>query len=114
VRELENVVERAVILSQGPELEVPLTELKIKPATTVVAAMAPATVAAPSEPEKKAASSGESTLESVERDHILHILEETRWVIAGPSGAAARLGVKRTTLQAKMRKLGISRKSGRT
>jgi len=112
VRELENVIERAVILSQGPDLEVPLGELKIRPAPAAATTMAPATVAAPAEPEKKAASSGESTLESVERDHILHILEETRWVIAGPAGAAARLGVKRTTLQAKMRKLGISRKSG--
>jgi formate hydrogenlyase transcriptional activator len=113
VRELENVVERAVILSQGPELEVPLGELKMKPATAAASVAVPTAVATPApEPEKKAASSGKSTLESVERDHILHILEETRWVIAGPSGAAARLGVKRTTLQAKMRKLGISRKSG--
>jgi len=58
------------------------------------------------EPEKK---TGSSTLESVERDHIIRVLEETRWVIAGPAGAAARLGMKRTTLQSKMRKLGIRR-----
>jgi regulatory Fis family protein len=44
-----------------------------------------------------------STLESVERDHILRVLEETKWIVAGPTGAAARLGMKRTTLQAKMR-----------
>jgi len=52
-----------------------------------------------------------STLESIERDHIFRVLEEARWVVAGPGGAAARLGIKRTTLQAKMRKLGISRRS---
>src|SRR5262245_2794380 len=87
VRELENVIERAVILSQGRELEVPLSELK------------PATIAAKAvevhETEKK---NDASTLESVERDHVLKVLEETRWIIAGPSGAAARLGMKRTTL----------------
>jgi formate hydrogenlyase transcriptional activator len=97
VRELENVIERAVILSQGRELEVPLTEL----------AMPPEPIAA-AKPETR--SSSLSTLESVERDHILGVLEETKWLIAGPSGAAARLGMKRTTLQAKMRKLGISRR----
>jgi formate hydrogenlyase transcriptional activator len=50
-----------------------------------------------------------NTLESVERDHILRVLSETRWVIGGPSGAAARLGMNRTTLNHRMRKLGISR-----
>jgi len=99
VRELENVVERAVILSQGPELEIPLGELKMTP-TPKPAPIGPVVAAAA------------STLESVEREHILRVLEETRWVIAGPGGAAARLGMKRTTLQAKMRKLGISRRSG--
>jgi formate hydrogenlyase transcriptional activator len=91
VRELENVVERAVILSQSPELEIPLGELKI-----------------PDQQTK--AIPGPSTLQSVERDHILQVLEETKWIVAGPAGAAARLGMKRTTLQAKMRKLGISRR----
>src|SRR5262245_46767373 len=99
VRELENVVERAVILSQGPELEIPLGELKMTP-TPKPAPIGPVVAAAA------------STLESVEREHILRVLEETRWVIAGPGGAAARLGMQRTTLQAKMRKLGISRRSG--
>jgi len=50
-------------------------------------------------------------LEAVERDHILHVLQETRWVVGGPAGAATRLGMKRTTLQARMRKLRISRQS---
>jgi formate hydrogenlyase transcriptional activator len=101
VRELENVIERAVILSRGTELEVPLGELRV----------APEDVPAPAPPKSQAAS-GASTLQSVERDHILQVLEETRWLVAGPAGAAAKLGMKRTTLQAKMRKLGISRRVG--
>jgi len=96
VRELENVIERAVILSTGPELEVPLTELKVADAPK------------PAQPAASAPSP--TSLESVERDHILRVLEETKWTIAGPSGAAQKLGMKRTTLQAKMRKLGISRR----
>jgi formate hydrogenlyase transcriptional activator len=102
VRELENVIERAVILSRGPELEIPLGELKVaaEPAAAPVAANV----------EKVLSSSNSSSLESVERDHILQVLEETKWLVAGPSGAAAKLGMKRTTLQAKMRKLGISRR----
>ena len=77
--------------SQGPTLFVPLTELKFS------------TEAAP--PHRV------STLESAEREHILRILNETNWVIAGPFGAAARLGMKRTTLQHKMKKLNVSRPS---
>jgi formate hydrogenlyase transcriptional activator len=50
-------------------------------------------------------------LEAAEREHILRVLRETNWVIGGPSGTAARLGMKRTTLQSKMQKLGISRQS---
>jgi len=88
IRELENLIERSVILSQGPDLHVPLGELK---APTV------------------AALNGAATLEAAEREHILRVLRETNWVIGGSSGAAARLGMKRTTLQSKIRKLGISR-----
>jgi formate hydrogenlyase transcriptional activator len=60
---------------------------------------------------KVEASSGgtEASLESMERDHILRILRETNWVVGGAKGAAARLGLKRTTLQSRMRKLGIER-----
>jgi len=90
IRELENLIERSVILSQGPDLHVPLGELK-----------APAA----------AAPNGVATLETAEREHILRVLRETNWVIGGPAGAAARLGMKRTTLQSKMRKLSISRRS---
>jgi len=90
IRELENMIERAVILSQGSTLSVPLTELKHASAAT---------------PHRV------STLESAEREHILRILKEANWVLAGPSGAAARLGMKRTTLQHRMKKLNISRPS---
>jgi formate hydrogenlyase transcriptional activator len=99
IRELENFIERAVILTQGPELQVPLTEIELP--TRMVAARATASE-----------SSDESTsLESVEREHILRVLRETNWTVGGPDGAAARLGLKRTTLQARMKKLGITRQS---
>jgi formate hydrogenlyase transcriptional activator len=88
IRELENFIERAVILSPGPELRVPLAELK---------------------PEAEGASKGATTLEAAEREHILRVLRETNWVVGGPSGAAAQLGMKRTTLQSRMIKLGITR-----
>jgi formate hydrogenlyase transcriptional activator len=91
IRELQNVIERAVILSKGPELQVPLAGLKTKAAET------------------NGHANGASTLEEVERRHILSILEQTNWVFAGPNGAAARLGIKRPTLQFRMQKLGISR-----
>lgn len=88
VRELENFIERAVILTRGSKLQVPLSEL-IPPA-----------VAAPQDG---------TTLESVEREHILQILRECRGVVGGPRGAAAKLGLNRSTLNSRMRKLGISR-----
>jgi DNA-binding NtrC family response regulator len=88
VRELENVIERAVILSRGPALRVPMADL--------VARSAPA-VARP------------VTLVETERDAIRRALDETRWTIGGAAGAAARLGMKRTTLQSRIRKLGIQR-----
>ena len=88
IRELENLVERAVILSQGTHLHVPLQELKMV------------------EPERQAAS---PTLQDAERAQILRVLRETKWTIGGPDGAAARLGLKRTTLTSKLKKLGLSR-----
>src|SRR5262249_25534175 len=90
IRELENVIERAVILSPGPALHVNLGALK---------------AAAPAELPAGAA----VTLADAERDHILGVLRETGWVLGGPNGAAARLAMKRTTLQSKMKKLGIAR-----
>jgi len=88
VRELENLIERSVILSKGPTLRVPLAELAIE------------------SPAGKAA----DTLEDAEREHIIRVLRESRGVISGPTGAARKLGLKRTTLQSKMQRLGISRK----
>ena len=90
IRELQNLIERGVILSRGSSLEIPLGELKnsskgLNPAN------------------------GSTTLEAVERDHILRVLAESKWVIGGPTGAAARLGINRTTLNHRMRKLGITR-----
>ena len=92
VRELENFLERAVILSRGAELQIALAEFK------------PRTKLAPAAP------SGFATLEHAEREHIVRALGETDWVIGGAAGAAARLGLKRTTLQSRMRKLGIMRR----
>lgn len=90
VRELQNVIERAVILSAGTVLNVPLSDLK---ASAISSGL-----------EKNGA-----TLQEADRKHILSVLEETNWVIAGPNGAAARLGLKRSTLQFRMKKLGITR-----
>jgi len=88
VRELENLVERAVILSPGTVLRVPLAELQ---------SMA------------DAAPAKSSTLEEMEREHILQALRASRWRLSGPNGAATKLGMKRTTLQSRMKKLGITR-----
>ena len=91
IRELENFLERAVILTRGPVLHAPLAELEI-------------------EEEPGAEDAPESaTLHEAERDHILRALREAKGQIGGPDGAAARLGLKRTTLNSKIKKLGIAR-----
>ncbi len=90
IRELENVIERAVILSSGSELKVPLADLQPAPRAAVLSAAT-------------------GQLRNAERELILEALRESRGVIGGPGGAAARLGLKRTTLQSKLRKLGITR-----
>jgi len=87
VRELENFIERSVILSEGNILRVPLAELR----------------------HVQEGPRQDATLESLEREHILRVLRETGGVIAGVRGAAVRLGMKRTTLQSRMLKMGISR-----
>ncbi|MGO9126231.1 MAG: sigma 54-interacting transcriptional regulator [Terriglobales bacterium] len=89
IRELEHVIERAVILSRGPVLNVPIFE------------------AAPTE---EALPSPSSTLENVEREHIIRVLRESKGKIGGPGGAAERLGMNRTTLNSRLQKLNISRK----
>jgi formate hydrogenlyase transcriptional activator len=91
VRELENLMERAVILSPGRILRVPLTELK---------------------PARDTRPTALTTLAEAERDHILRALEDRKWRLGGPQGAAAKLGMKRTTLQSRMQKLGITRPTG--
>ncbi len=89
IRELENFIERSVILSEGCELRPPLAELR---------------------QELLRPPSGEDgTLLQKERQHIIEVLQQTRGALSGPNGAAMRLGLKRTTLQYKMQKLGISR-----
>ena len=90
IRELENVIERAVILSSGPVLHVP-----------------PGAIQPPHAKPEAPSEASPPRLRDAERDAIIRALRESNGVVAGPNGAAARLGVKRTTLQSKMRKLGI-------
>src|SRR5580658_310049 len=107
VRELQNVIERAVITSEGAVLEVPLSDLKARPMAT--------SLTTPNQTNHYAANSARQKLrtegEEAERNHILSVLEQTNWVVAGPNGAALRLGMKRSTLQFRMRKLGLTRNS---
>src|SRR5271169_5705523 len=88
IRELQNFIERSVIVSSGNVLQAPFATLKADVTSETQDAV---------------------TLEDAERNHIRKILEETRWVVSGPHGAAARLGIKRSTLYFRMQKLGISR-----
>jgi formate hydrogenlyase transcriptional activator len=88
IRELQNFIERSVILSPGNILRPPLSSLKAAATTEAQEAV---------------------TLEDAERAHIRKTLEHTRWVVSGPDGAAVRLGIKRSTLYFRMQKLGISR-----
>jgi formate hydrogenlyase transcriptional activator len=98
IRELQNVIERAVILSSGPVLKVPLDELR-----TRVFSVEPSNGARLSEDAGKM----RSVLQNAERKQILAALKQSQWVVAGPKGAAALLGMKRSTLQAHMQRLGI-------
>jgi formate hydrogenlyase transcriptional activator len=90
IRELENVIERAVILSPGSVLRISNQDLSTR-------------IVSGGNVERS------QTLEEVERNHILATLKETRWILSGPSGAAARLGLNRSTLYFRMKKLGIVR-----
>jgi formate hydrogenlyase transcriptional activator len=110
VRELENLVERAVLLSPGEELRVPLPELRaLSPASLITSTQSETPRFAAPASNGPPASASIATLEEAERQHILRALRQTQWRIAGPRGAAILLGMKRTTLQARMRKLGIRR-----
>jgi len=92
IRELENFLERAVILSRGPVLHVPLAEIE-----------------AMQDEEEEEAASTNPTLVAAERETILRALRDAKGVIGGAGGAAERLGLKRTTLNSKIKKLGIER-----
>jgi DNA-binding NtrC family response regulator len=92
IRELENFLERCVILSRGPVLHVPLTELQME-----------------DDEQEDAVVESNPTLQAAEREHILRALREAKGMIGGPAGAAAKLGLKRTTLNSKIKKLGIER-----
>jgi formate hydrogenlyase transcriptional activator len=102
IRELQNVIERAVIISTGPALSVDVADLKFPKAGP---------------PAEKPASPKSTTgalhdvLEETERQQILKAVKQSNWIVAGPNGAAARLGMKRSTLQKRMHKLGIARGS---
>ncbi len=112
VRELENLIERAVLLSSGKELQVPIAELKASRSSVGRSSSADESVALlplTSAPAPNTTSSQPVTLEETQRQHILRVLRQTHWRISGPKGAAELLGMKRTTLQARMRKLGIER-----
>jgi len=107
IRELENFIERAVLLSPGKELRVPVSELK--PVASAAESDADSSSSSASLASLSSPPSSISTLQDAERQHILRALRQTEWRIAGAKGAAVILGMKRTTLQARMRKLGIRR-----
>ena len=107
IRELENLIERAVLLSPGKELRVPISELN--PVASAAESGADSSSSSTSLTSLTSFPSSISTLEDAERQHILRALRQTEWRIAGAKGAAVILGMKRTTLQARMRKLGIRR-----
>jgi formate hydrogenlyase transcriptional activator len=122
VRELENFIERAVLLSPGKELRVPISELLAESGALGSAygatsrtgnsgASQDSFYATAGSPDRRGQPGGPSvaTLEEAERAHILRALQQTQWRIGGPKGAAALLDMKRTTLQARMRKLNIRR-----
>jgi len=102
IRELQNVIERAVIISTGPSLSIDVSDLKLPKSDRTA--------------ERSASPHSENgtlhnVLEETERQQILKALKQSNWVVAGPNGAAAHLGMKRTTLQQRIRKLGIVRSS---
>jgi formate hydrogenlyase transcriptional activator len=111
VRELENFIERAVLLSPGKELRIPISELLNEPESpsTMISSPRTTTTHDGNSSKEAAAPASISTLEQAEREHILRALQQTQWRIGGPKGAAALLDMKRTTLQARMRKLNIRR-----
>ena len=102
IRELQNVIERAVIISTGPALNVDVADLKFSKTGS--------SVEKPASP-KSTNGALHDVLEQAERRQILEALEQCNWVVAGLKGTAAQLGMKRSTLQQRIRKLGIARRS---
>jgi formate hydrogenlyase transcriptional activator len=102
IRELQNVIERAVIISTGPALRVDVTDLKLRKAGLPT-----------EEPASPKLTNGtlHDVLKETQRQQILKALKECKWIVSGPDGAAAHLGMKRSTLQLRMHKLGIARGS---
>jgi formate hydrogenlyase transcriptional activator len=96
IREPQNVIERAVIISTGPELRLDFADLEERPAA----------------PNSKPSGALRDVLGETERQQILQALKACNWVVAGPKGAASRLGIERSTLQLRIQKVGITRHSG--
>jgi formate hydrogenlyase transcriptional activator len=103
IRELQNVIERAVIISAGPALSVDVSDLKFPKVSHLKERAAV--------PNSTSNGALHSLLEETERQQVLQALKQSNWVVAGPNGAAALLGINRSTLQVRIRKLGISRDS---
>jgi formate hydrogenlyase transcriptional activator len=103
IRELQNVIERAVIISAGPALSIDVSDLKF-PTTSH-----PEERTTPANSQSNAAL--RDVLQETERQQIIKALKQSNWIVAGPNGAAARLGINRSTLQVRIRKLGISSSS---
>jgi formate hydrogenlyase transcriptional activator len=101
IRELQNVIERAVIISTGPALSVDVADLKFPKG-------GPPSAEKPASP-KSTNGALHDILEETERQQILRAVKQSNWIVSGPNGAAARLGMKRSTLQKRMHKLGIAR-----
>src|SRR3984957_6801262 len=106
IRELQNVIERAVILTNGPVLSVHIDDLRA-PSPAAALLSTPNGNAASTQIPDASRQDLRSALEESERQHILAALEKSNWVVAGPEGGAARLGLKRSTLESRIQKLGI-------
>jgi len=111
IRELQNMIERAVIVSTGPVLSLDVADLKLAPASSSQRKVFEEKVFEEKAPASDSKTDGalRDVLHRTERQKILEALERSNWVVAGPKGAAAQLGTKRSTLQQKIRKLGITR-----
>jgi formate hydrogenlyase transcriptional activator len=111
IRELQNLIERAVIISTGPVLSLDVADLKLPPANSSPQKVLQEKVFEEKAPASESKTNGalHDVLKETERQKILEALKRSNWVVAGPKGAAAQLGTKRSTLQQRIRKLGITR-----